>query len=148
MTRLEDSREAEIAMLSHEAPNIAGVDRDIRVACRSKLFHLLVLNSQRDCFAANPVAGVVAITVDHVDFDSVVNQLANVLHEACSRVVASILEGVIWCIATRIRVVDWDSKCSLNMRLIQVADVEVSREWVQVYSSDVIITSARIKVWS
>ena len=64
MTSLVDTRERKVAVLTNLAANVRGVRADGRIACSAEGRRRGMFHSQTHVFATNPIAGIVAISVD------------------------------------------------------------------------------------
>jgi len=73
---LEYPREAQVAILPHEATDIASIRYNVRISSLLELGGVLSGNGFTDRFAAVPVALVVLISIYESNFDATVEQVA------------------------------------------------------------------------
>lgn len=83
---LKDTTEAEIAMLTHLATYVGGIDGDIGVACCCEFLGLVVRDIEGYVLATDPIADPVSVSVDEGDFDATVQDVGEIFEIATSDV--------------------------------------------------------------
>jgi hypothetical protein len=92
MTGLIHTSEGQVAVLAHETTVVPSTRLQIGIARLRERGRGLGLDVKTDCFTAEPVALVVAVTIDHGHFHALIEESAQIFETVAADEVASVAE--------------------------------------------------------